>query len=153
MALEHENEALRNKIRSLVRDSCPKTERTDNANHADYYEEDNDDAQNEMEQKTDEDFEFDITEDMLSFFEQSERHRRELKKHKSKGTVRKEETPEETSVVGGAEIARARKEEASLLYGDDASKILAMETALQATVDNYKDKVKPQYWPNIPLKP
>lgn len=91
---------------------------------------------------------------MLSIIEQSERHRRELKhNHKSRETACEEEVTEGISIVGGAEEARARKQEANLLYGDASSKLLAMETALQATVDNYRDKVKPQYWPNIPLKP
>jgi hypothetical protein len=100
-----------------------------------------------------EDLEFHVTEDMLNFFETSERHRRELQKYKSrKGTVYEKETAKHIPIISGADSARAKKQEASLLYGDASSKILTIETTLQAAVDKYKDTANPQYWPNIPLK-
>lgn len=102
-----------------------------------------------------EDVEFNVTEDMLKFFETSERHRRQLKQKQesNKLTHKKEYLVEEISIIDSAESIRTRKEEAGLLYGDDSSKILAMETALQDATNKYKDIVNPQYWPNIPLKP
>lgn len=38
------------------------------------------------------------------------------------------------------------------LYGEDAAKILAMETAMQLTFDRNCDLKQPKYWPVIPLK-
>lgn len=151
MALEYENDVLRNKIRSLLNQShnsdAVKTE-------ANYYKKEIKEDQEVEAAYDDEEFEFTVTEEMLSFLEKSERHRREMKqKHKSHNATYQEENAEESPITGGAASARARKEEANELYGDASCKILAMETALQATLDNYKDKVKPQFWPNIPLKP
>ncbi|XP_014468309.1 PREDICTED: gem-associated protein 8-like [Dinoponera quadriceps] len=152
MALEHENEILRNKIRSLLNQSdCPDIMLA----KANYHEENTNEEQEEAAYNEEaEELEFTVTEEMLRFFEKSERHRREMKqKHKSDKAKCKKESVEGNLITDGAASARARKEEANELYGDASSKILAMETALQATLDNYKDKVKPQFWPNIPLKP
>jgi len=101
-----------------------------------------------------EDLEFHVTEDMLNFFETSERHRRELQKHKfKKETVYEKDTAKQIPIpISGVESVRAKKQEAALLYGDASSKILTIETALQAAIDKYKDTANPQYWPNIPLK-
>lgn len=100
-----------------------------------------------------EDLEFTVTEDMLNFFETSERHKREMRRKRGSRTAHEEEDSEVTPFVGAAERARMRKEEADLLYGDASSKILTMETALQSVVERYEDTANPQYWPNIPLKP
>lgn len=101
-----------------------------------------------------EDVEFNVTEDMLNFFETSERHRRELQqKRKSKIMHNKEDSVEEIPIIDDAERVCIKEQEANLLYGDDASKILAMETALETARNEYKDTMNPQYWPNIPLKP
>jgi len=152
IALEHENQVLRDKMRLLAqrRDyhDIPKS---------DYHAEDNgDDAQagHHADLNTNsEDLEFNVTEDMLNFFETSERHKRELReKYGPKKTVH-EKNSEETPIIGGAESARMRKEEANLLYGEAGFKILAMETALQSIGDRFEDIANPQYWPNIPLKP
>ncbi|KAM0735734.1 Gem-associated protein 8 [Formica fusca] len=157
LALEYENEMLRNKVRFLAQHRAyPHTVIIQENNH---YKENNDkDVQKEncTGSKSDiEDVEFNVTEDMLKFFETSERHRRQLKqKQKSNEIAYKEEyLVEEIPIIDSAESVRTRKQEADLLYGDDSSKILAMETALQAATNKYKDTVNPQYWPNIPLKP
>lgn len=119
-----------------------------------YHAEDNDAGGEEhVEPDTDnEDLEFTVTEDMLNFFETSERHKREMRRKYGFRTAREEENSEETPFVSVAERARARKEEAASLYGDAGSKILAMETALQSMVERYENTANPQYWPNIPLK-
>lgn len=151
IALEHENEILRNKLRSLALQcgySNVMTEKND------YYEESNNQDAQEAAGSTVEDLEFHMNEDMLNFLETSERHRRELQKHKyKKETVREKETAKPTPIVSSTESARAKKQEAFLLYGDINSKILTMETTVQAAVDRYKDTTNPRYWPNIPLKP
>ncbi|XP_012222282.1 uncharacterized protein F10E9.5-like [Linepithema humile] len=153
IALEHENEILRNKLRSLAQ-HCGYSDVMTQKNN--YHEESNNrDAQEAAGSNSKgEDLEFHVTEDMLNFFETSERHRRELQKHKSKNkTVYEKEIAKQIPIMSVAESARAKKEEAALLYGDASSKILTIETTLQAAVDKYKDTANPQYWPNIPLKP
>lgn len=147
MALEYENEILRNKIRSLVNQS--------HFSEANHQKENIKDEQEEAAYDQDiDELEFTVTEELLRFFEKSERHRREMKgRHNSDEEMDKEESAEDNVIIGGAASDRIRREEANALYGDASSKILAMEAALQATFDNYKDKVKPQFWPNIPFKP
>lgn len=44
-----------------------------------------------------------------------------------------------------------RVSEMKLLYGDDAPKIIGMETAVQLSFNKYCDMKGPKYWPNIPL--
>lgn len=147
MALEYENEILRNKIRSLVNQS-----HFSEANHQ--KENIKDDQEEAVYGQDIDELEFTVTEELLRFFEKSERHRREMKgRHNSDEEMDKEESAEDNVIIGGAASDRIRREEANALYGDASSKILAMEAALQATLDNYKDKVKPQFWPNIPFKP
>lgn len=147
MALEYENEILRNKIRSLVNQS-----HFSEANHQ--KENIKDDQEEAIYGQDIDELEFTVTEELLRFFEKSERHRREMKgRHNSDEEMDKEESAEDNVIIGGAASDRIRREEANALYGDASSKILAMEAALQATLDNYKDKVKPQFWPNIPFKP
>lgn len=147
MALEYENEILRNKIRSLANQS--------HFSEANHQKENIKDEQEEAAYGQDiDELEFTVTEELLRFFEKSERHRREMKeKYNSDEEMDKEESAEDNVIIGGAASDRIRREEANALYGDASSKILAMEAALQATLDNYKDKVKPQFWPNIPFKP
>lgn len=45
-----------------------------------------------------------------------------------------------------------RMVEMEKLYGAEAAKILAMETAMQLIFDRNCDKKQPKYWPIIPLK-
>lgn len=103
-----------------------------------------------------ENLEFNVTEDMLDFFETSERHRREMRERRSaeeRKTTKKRDMNDESIVINAPENLRVKREEAELLYGEAAPKILAMETALQVTANRYKDLSNAQYWPNIPLKP
>lgn len=158
VALEHENKLLRDKVRLLAqrrgyRDTRENGYRAEDDDDADDDEDDNAAGENHVELDTDrEDLEFTVTEDMLNFFEMSERHKQEMRRKYGSRTAREEENPEGTPFVSAAERTRARKEEAALLYGDAGPKILAMETALQSTVERYEDTTNPQYWPNIPLK-
>lgn len=101
-----------------------------------------------------ENFEFHVNEEMMSFLEQSMRHKYELQKLKeSEISMKKEKEDEENmNIQGGAAWMQTRNTNAELLYGEASPTILAMETALQTTVDRHKDKAKPQYWPVIPLK-
>ncbi|XP_012523813.2 gem-associated protein 8 [Monomorium pharaonis] len=147
VALEHENKLLRDKVRSLAqhRDTRQYSYQnnsnvTREENHAEFGLNDDDDDDE------DDNLEFTVTEDMLNFFETSERHKQEMRQK------RENENSEETPFVGAAESARVRKEQAELLYGDAGLRILTMETALLSTIERYEDSANPQYWPNIPLK-
>lgn len=111
----------------------------------------------------DEALEFQINEELMSFLEQSARHKMELREKRegiATNSTGMRESDDATGsggealiVEGGAAAMRLKSKGAKLLYGEASSRILAMEAALQATVDRHKDKAKPQYWPNIPLKP
>jgi len=135
---------LRDKVRLLARGSH-------DTQKDGYYTEDIPDK-NYTELDTDnEDLEFNLTEDVLNFFEASERHKRKMRQKRS-NTV-DEDNSEGIPFVGAAERDQMRKEEANLLYGDVSSKILAIETALQNITERFEDTTNLQYWPNIPLKP
>lgn len=154
LALEHENEILRNKIRSLIGKN---NQQTDNKKtfkrQQNTYKKDNNfkDNNKEKESKDDQDLEFHVDEDMMNFLEQSLRHKMELKQKREQELAAREKESI-IPVEGGAAWAHTRSKEAKLLYGDASPTILAMETALQATIERHKDKSKPQYWPNIPLR-
>ncbi|XP_011878487.1 PREDICTED: uncharacterized protein F10E9.5-like [Vollenhovia emeryi] len=156
VALEHENKLLRDKVRLLARYRGYRNTQKDDCHVEDNNDDDGDEddttGENRAELGADsnENFEFNVTEDMLSFFETSERHKREMRqKHGSNQLKNSDEVP----FVGAAEKARVRKEEADQLYGAASSEILVMETALQSAVERYEDTANPQYWPNISLKP
>ncbi|XP_059824005.1 gem-associated protein 8 isoform X1 [Hypanus sabinus] len=103
-----------------------------------------------------------ITEELRQYFEQTEKHREELKRqqqfdaeqlmtyvladqdfHNASG--RTIQPPAERPGV-------RRMVEMKRLYGDSAAKIQGMETAMQLSFDRQCDKKQPKYWPVIPLK-
>ncbi|NWU94586.1 GEMI8 protein, partial [Upupa epops] len=101
-----------------------------------------------------------ITEELREFFAQTERHREELRRQQQleaenqyvdadqdlhRRTERSVQPPSERP--GERRMAEMKK-----LYGAEAAKIQAMETALQLTFDRNCDKKQPKYWPIIPLK-
>ncbi|EGI70625.1 PREDICTED: uncharacterized protein LOC105146670 [Acromyrmex echinatior] len=137
IALEHENKLLRDKVRSLAQHRGYRGFR-ENYN----YRADNDnDAQedNDTESDTNEDLEFNVTEDLLNFFETSERHKREMQLKRESSETEYEEENLEESFVDAAESTQMKKDEADLLQGDAGSKILAMETTPQSTIEQYED--------------
>ncbi|CAD1476507.1 unnamed protein product [Heterotrigona itama] len=155
IALEHENQILRDKLKALVCQSnqqyASHKRRKSGYKHQDVVEECEESRFNEET----ENLEFHVDEEMMSFLEQSMRHKFELKKLRDSEilTKKREEEEENISIQGGATWMHARNSNAKLLYGEASPTILAMETALQTTVDRHRDKAKPQYWPIIPLKP
>uniref|UniRef100_A0A8D0EAY7 Gem nuclear organelle associated protein 8 n=1 Tax=Salvator merianae TaxID=96440 RepID=A0A8D0EAY7_SALMN len=103
-----------------------------------------------------------ITEELREYFEQTERHREELRKQQQLeaehqdmyvkadhdlhlSTGRSAQPP--TEKPGERRMAEMKK-----LYGEGASKIQAMETTMQLSFDRNCDKKQPKYWPIIPLK-
>ncbi|XP_015430624.1 PREDICTED: gem-associated protein 8-like [Dufourea novaeangliae] len=153
-ALEYENQILKDKLRSLTRQNAqPCSDYVKKSqNHKDQEAAEEEDETGCTEDQ--ENLEFQVNEDMMVFLEQSLRHKFELKqKREAESSARKEEEKDEDNgIQGGAAWINARNSNAKLLYGEASPTILAMETALQTTVDRHKDKAKPQYWPVIPLR-
>ena len=142
-ALEHENQMLRNAMRKMTLNSAMKNKNNSASSVSATASED--EIANNI---ADENFEFCVDEDMISFLTQSLQHKRELQDSKDSlmETAEASALPVETN-------HNSRAENAKELYGEASSLIMAMETAVQASVERHKDKAKPQYWPNIPFRP
>ncbi|XP_061683496.1 gem-associated protein 8 isoform X2 [Syngnathoides biaculeatus] len=101
-----------------------------------------------------------ISEELREYFAQTEKHRQELRKQQqieANSYVPADQDLRSISHrVGVAPPAERpgerRGAEMKKLYGEDAAKILAMETAMQLTFDRNCDLKQPKYWPVIPLK-
>uniref|UniRef100_A0A3Q3QYI8 Uncharacterized protein n=1 Tax=Monopterus albus TaxID=43700 RepID=A0A3Q3QYI8_MONAL len=103
-----------------------------------------------------------ISEELRQYFAQTERHREELKKQQQMEAEQESYVPADQDLHGVSERSTTappfeqpgerRKAEMKKLYGKDAAKILAMETAMQLTFDRNCDLKQPKYWPVIPLK-
>ncbi|XP_068612557.1 gem-associated protein 8 isoform X1 [Brachionichthys hirsutus] len=104
-----------------------------------------------------------ISEELRQYFAQTEKHREELKKQQQMeverhgGYVPADRDLHSVSWRGttAAPFERPgerRGAEMKKLYGQDAPKILAMETAMQLAFDRNRDLRGPKYWPVIPLK-
>ncbi|KAM9320040.1 gem-associated protein 8 [Gastrophryne carolinensis] len=103
-----------------------------------------------------------ITEELRQYFEQTEKHREELKRQQKLEEelhgeyvdaghdlyVNKKRSTQPPSERPG----ERRRLEMKKLYGEDAAKIQGMETAIQLNFDRHCDKKQPKYWPIIPLK-
>lgn len=151
-ALEHENQLLRDKLRSLASQNAQQCSwrAQKGQDYKDRDVEEEEDVGDAESVEENESLEFHVNEDMMSFLEQSIRHKIELKKKREAESLANDE---EECIQGGAAWMQARNNNAKLLYGESSPTILAMETALQTSVDRHKDKAKPLYWPIIALKP
>ncbi|XP_003486694.1 gem-associated protein 8-like [Bombus vosnesenskii] len=153
IALEYENQILKDKLKSLVCQSGQQYTAHKRKKSGYKYQNGEEKCEETRFNEEAENLEFHIDEEMMSFLEQSMRHKFELKKLRESETCIKKRKEEEETIQGGATWMHARNSNAKLLYGEASPTILAMETALQTTVDRHRDKAKPQYWPIIPLKP
>ncbi|XP_018406916.1 PREDICTED: uncharacterized protein LOC108782999 [Cyphomyrmex costatus] len=146
VALEHENKILRDKVRSLAQHRGYRDVQKDYNYHVDN---DNDDDQ---EDNDNEDMEFNLTEDVLKFFETSERHKQELRRKRETEYSEAEHSETEHEMdnleeqhlaeepfVDAVESSQVKKEETDLLHNDASSKILAMKIAPQSTVERHED--------------
>ncbi|XP_036397019.1 gem-associated protein 8 [Megalops cyprinoides] len=103
-----------------------------------------------------------ITDELRQYFAQTERHREELKKQQQM-----EAEQENAYVLADQDLHRVswcsslppaerpgerRGAEMKKLYGENAAKIMGMETAMQLNFDRNCDRKQPRYWPVIPLK-
>ncbi|KAL2102298.1 hypothetical protein ACEWY4_001466 [Coilia grayii] len=106
-----------------------------------------------------------ISEELREFFAQTERHREELKRQQEEEAVRHEayvladqdlhgarQTDKRTKAPPLERPGERRNAEMKRLYGEDAPRIQAMETAMQLNFDRNCDRLQPKYWPVIPLK-
>lgn len=102
-------------------------------------------------------FEFQITEEMMDFFEQSIRHKMELQKEREKEKKAAEKLKSDSD-DGNAiqpprkQVGLQKRRQMELMYGKAAPMIMGMETAMQLTFDRNCDLKQPKLWPNIPLK-
>ncbi|KAK6642120.1 hypothetical protein RUM44_013843 [Polyplax serrata] len=91
---------------------------------------------------------FEMSDEMIKFFQESFKHKMDLKKEKKQ----EEDRIEVDKKVMELQFTKLRRvSEMKLLYGDDAPKIIGMETAVQLSFNKYCDMKGPKYWPNIPL--
>ncbi|XP_061483136.1 gem-associated protein 8 [Rhineura floridana] len=125
------------------------------------------DSEMETESEDERDIEYDlsnmeITEELRQYFEQTERHREELRKQQQLEAEHQAtyvEADHDLHLSTGRSVqppsekpGKRRVAEMKKLYGVSASKIQAMETSMQLSFDRNCDKKQPKYWPIIPLK-
>lgn len=150
---------------------CPRRE----ARYADWEagdspseEEEEDEDGDAEESSSDSDIECDvsnmeISEELRQYFAQTEKHREELKRQQQMEAEQQDSyvpadqdlrrTSYRSTVAPPSERPGERRAaEMKKLYGKDASKIMAMEAAMQLTFDRNCDLKQPKYWPVIPLK-
>ncbi|XP_034030943.1 gem-associated protein 8 [Thalassophryne amazonica] len=104
-----------------------------------------------------------ISVELRQYFAQTERHKEERKKQQQIEAEQHDKyVPADQDlhcVLSRSSVAppserpgERRVAEMKKLYGKDAAKIQAMETAMQMTFDRNCDLKQPKYWPVIPLK-
>lgn len=102
-----------------------------------------------------ESFEFEVSEELIKFLEETEKHRQNLKTLKNKSKKENIENSEEVlpqdRFLKSRQQAIQRTKQMKQLFGKSAAKIHGMETAMQLTFDRYCDLKQPKLWPNIPL--
>lgn len=110
-------------------------------------------------------FEFEITEDMVEFFAETARHRKErdLLKVAQLTQAENDETTnpdlcsetavriQPTVLPPSEQLGARRLTEMRELYGAGAAMIHGMETAMQLSFDRNTDRHKPRPWPALPL--
>ncbi|XP_003425220.1 uncharacterized protein F10E9.5 [Nasonia vitripennis] len=152
-ALEHENHVLKETIRNLTNNQNYSHNLVGSSQIHQQDEAANEELNDGNENNADDNLEFQLNEDMMNFLAQSIRHKIELKnKKESEEAAEQSEKSDEEPIKHGLAWIRKRNDCAKLLYGEASARVLAMETALQTTIERHIDKAKPQYWPNIPLK-
>ncbi|XP_008587949.1 PREDICTED: gem-associated protein 8 isoform X2 [Galeopterus variegatus] len=103
-----------------------------------------------------------ITEELRQYFAETERHREERRRQQQLDAERLQDyvnadhdlyNRTRRSVKPPTERpGERRRAEMKRLYGDSATKIQAIETAMQLSFDKHCDRKQPKYWPVIPLK-
>jgi len=114
-------------------------------------------------ESNDENIEMEIPDEMLDFFVQSMKHKQERRLIDDSAEVEyinEEELPIEARSVDvhglnipDPENVSNKFKDYENLYGRNAPRIQAMETAMQCTFHRICDRKQPKFWPNMPLKP
>ncbi|XP_058796977.1 gem-associated protein 8-like [Phymastichus coffea] len=155
-ALEHENHLLKETITKLInnQESQKNISNKHAHNSQNYCQNMNINlADNKDKKNADDTFEFQLNEDVMNFLAQSVRHKIELKTKKNTVALSQDKDSFVRKTGSNAVFMIHRNnEDMKFLYGQATSRILAMETALQTTIEKHIDISKPRYWPNIPLK-
>ncbi|XP_012861951.2 gem-associated protein 8, partial [Echinops telfairi] len=103
-----------------------------------------------------------ITPELREYFEQTERHKEERRRLQQLEDERLSEyvnadhdlyfsNHRSVEPPSGRPDER-RQAEMKRLYGESATKIMAMEAAVQLSFNKLCDRKRPKYWPVIPLK-
>lgn len=108
-----------------------------------------------------EQFEMEITPDMLDFFRHSAKHKKERDAKKKEQKASEDERIDIGDVNAGKNKATVlppsdrpgfrRTTEMRLLYGKGAAMIHGMETAMQLNYDRNCDLQQPKLWPQLPI--
>ncbi|XP_060568027.1 gem-associated protein 8-like [Ruditapes philippinarum] len=120
----------------------------------------------ETQTETSEEFQMEISQDMIDFFAKTQAHRKERDEarkaekddegvepeHINVENVKVTETRAPTVEAPKERPGAKRTAEMKLLYGKGAPMIHGMETALQMTYDRNVDLKQPKTWPNMPLR-
>ncbi|XP_067118810.1 gem-associated protein 8-like [Centruroides vittatus] len=114
------------------------------------------DKREDTETSTEEEsFEFEVSEELIKFLEETEKHRQNLKTVKNKSKTDKnaenQDITADDKILKPRQQAMQRTKQMKKLFGKSAAKIHGMETAMQLTFDRYCDLKQPKLWPNIPL--
>uniref|UniRef100_A0A8C5KBU7 Gem nuclear organelle associated protein 8 n=1 Tax=Jaculus jaculus TaxID=51337 RepID=A0A8C5KBU7_JACJA len=103
-----------------------------------------------------------ITDELRQYFAETERHREERRLQQELDDKRLDDyvnadhglyyNPYRSVEPPSERPGERRQAEMKILYGNSATKILAMEAAVQLSFDKFCDSKQPKYWPVIPLK-
>lgn len=138
-ALEYENGLLHEIIRS----------NTVQTNTYNYNENVFENSHSEVE-NDEEDDNFEVSEEFIQFLKTNAKYKEDARKERER---LKANTREETdnTMEAPAERAGDSIDEFKQLYGKDWQRIAALEMSTQCDFLETFDKVKPMYWPNLPL--
>ncbi|KAJ8953108.1 hypothetical protein NQ318_013452 [Aromia moschata] len=84
-------------------------------------------------------------EDEQSVYRKSQVKKKKVADRDENAAVKRPVSPREPE-------GKNRLEMMKKIYGDEASKIMGMETALQLNYERIKNQLKPPHWPTIPLR-
>ncbi|XP_055987222.1 gem-associated protein 8 [Sorex fumeus] len=104
-----------------------------------------------------------ITQELRDYFAQTEKHQEERKRQQLLEEKRLEDYvnadhdlyhnwSQRSAGPPDDRVWERRLDDMQRLYGDSATKIQAMEAAMQLSFDKHCDRKRPKYWPVIPLK-
>ncbi|PSN55017.1 hypothetical protein C0J52_04139 [Blattella germanica] len=178
IALEYENNLLYQYLQSITFNNtnqvwqaasngnskkcdAAQTNTVENQNFSASYGHEKEELEEEEEEDEDEDQEeeYEVSEEMMAFFEQSIRHKLERQKQREAEEKEKEtldsgksSDSDDPTLPPKSQIGLKRTQEKKLMYGKAAPMIMGMETAMQLSFDRNCDLKQPKLWPNIPLK-